>query len=35
MYKICYRNISQSEVIGSCGGDTKKKDHAETTKVER
>ena len=28
-------NPSKSEVIGRCGGDEKKNDHAEPTKVER
>ena len=35
MDKICYRNPSKSKVIGRCGGDEKKNDHAEPTKVER
>ena len=35
MDKIWYRNPSKSEVIGRCGGDEKKYDNAEPTKVER
>ena len=35
MDKIWYRNPSNSEVIGRCGGDEKNDDHAERTKVER
>jgi len=34
MDKIWYRNISKSEVIGSCGGMKKMNDHIELTRVE-
>ena len=35
MDKIWYRNPSKSEVIGRCGGDEKKTDHAEPTNSRR
>ena len=35
MNKIWYRNPSEWEVIGRCGGDEKTNDQAEPTKVER
>ena len=35
MDKIWDRNPLKSEVIGRCGGDDKKNDYAEPTKVKR
>ena len=35
MDTIWYRNTLKSEVIGRCGGDEKRNDHAEPTQVER